>query len=126
MLRARRLGYMAVLRWKNVKGKPAPMPGGAVRRTKLLCIVGPFWPFTCCVTFPLIFLISGAIGIAVCRYRASSDQNSLGFISVVSGHGVVVCGLPRSRDSEAPSGKTGSQLALERPSWDVSTARRVL
>ena len=61
---------MAVLRWKNVKGKPAPMPGGAVRRTKLLCIVGPFWPFTCCVTFPLIFLISGAIGIAVLPDRA--------------------------------------------------------
>jgi len=69
-LGARRLGYMAVLRWKNVKGKPAPMPGGAVRRTKLLCIVGPFWPFTLCVTFPLIFLISGAIGIAVLPDRA--------------------------------------------------------
>ena len=37
-LGARRLGYMAVLRWKNVKGKPAPMPGGAVRRLSLIHI----------------------------------------------------------------------------------------
>ena len=97
-LGARRLGYMAVLRWKNVKGKPAPMPGGAVRRTKLLCIVGPFWPFTCCVTFPAHLSDQRRDWDRRAAGPSSGDQNSLGFISVVSGHGVIVCGLPGSRD----------------------------
>ena len=57
---------------------------------------------------------------------SSGHQNSLGFISVVPGHGVVVCGLPDPGDSEAPSGKTGTQLALERPGAHVPAARRVL
>jgi len=73
-LGARRLGYMAVLRWKDVRGTPAPMPGGARRRTKLLCVVGPFWPFTACVTYPLIFLVSGAIGITTLPERHVMTQ----------------------------------------------------
>ena len=66
-LGARRLGYLAVLKWRDLSPGEvaAPSAGGARRMTELQCVVGPFWPFTLLVTYPLIFCVSGAVAFAV-------------------------------------------------------------
>ena len=94
-LGARRLGYMAVLveERQGQAGADARrrrsqdetfMYRWAVLALHLLCDV------------PLI-AVSGAIGIAVLPDRLG-DENSLGFISVVSGHGVILRRVPGSWD----------------------------
>ncbi|KAJ1449311.1 hypothetical protein M885DRAFT_536158 [Pelagophyceae sp. CCMP2097] len=61
---AKKLGYMAVLWSSDVYPVAEAGVGGARELTKLHCVVGPFWAFTACITYPLIFGIS----IAVCIF----------------------------------------------------------
>lgn len=59
LLGARRLGHMAVLR--TTKKNDA---------TQIRCIVGPFWPFACIVTYPLVICISTTVGVFVLPGRS--------------------------------------------------------
>lgn len=59
-LGARKLGHMAVLCTRE----------GEDGRTELACIAGPFWPFTMCVTMPLILVISGLVAVKLLGHHA--------------------------------------------------------
>jgi len=63
-LGAKRLGNMAVLRHTTLAASSETAAGGARAETSLDCVVGPFWPFTLCVTYPLILLVSGAVAVS--------------------------------------------------------------
>lgn len=51
-LGARRLGHLAVLHHQEKKDG-----------TRLNCVMGPFWPFAFCVTYPLIFIVSITVAV---------------------------------------------------------------
>ena len=57
---------------------------------------------------------------------SASDENSLGFVRTVSGHGFIVRLVPRPRDSEKIPGQARSWLEVERPGPHLPAARRVL
>ena len=111
---------MAVLRWKNVKGKPAPMPACAVRRTKL-CIRARSGLHLLC-TFPSFSDRRRD------RHRGLPDRAVTKIVWALS----VLCLVTAcsawvpDRGIEAPSGKTGSQLALERPGAHVPPPARAM
>ncbi|KAJ8605521.1 hypothetical protein CTAYLR_000059 [Chrysophaeum taylorii] len=60
---AKRLGHMAVLFSRK-------RVGDKQTTTRLLCIVGPFWPFAFSVTYPLVILVSTTVAVVLLPGRS--------------------------------------------------------
>ncbi|KAH8052608.1 protein-cysteine S-palmitoyltransferase [Aureococcus anophagefferens] len=118
-LGARRLGYLAVLKWRDLSPGEVAAPSAAARRmAELQCVVGPFWPafwpFTLLVTYPLIFCVSGAVAFAVLPDHAVATRVAWACGVLRARRGSVV---PRAGPGRAPAppGEARRGLALERP-----------
>ena len=122
-LGARRLGHMAVLRLSRLPADGRVRPGGARAQTRLDCVVGPFWPFTACVTYPLILLVSGAVATSALPGCATATRVAWGaaVAALLVALSCVACrdpGVlrrrPRGRDRFLPASDFVAQAAIPR------------